>query len=107
MVIVGAHMQALEHFENYYDLTKGNNWKFIQHFEDLNRKEIDKINMIKKTNIQENIRNLADDKLFTDACIHLQRIYKIMSNKYAKTQDKKIEYLTKAYEICKSSNYKQ
>ena len=41
-------MQALEHFENYYDLTKGNNWKFIQHFEDLNRKEIDKINMIKK-----------------------------------------------------------
>jgi len=94
----------MEHFQEYYNLTKGHDWQLVQHFDDLNKKDIDKINMTKKANIQENIRSLADDKMFTDACIHLQRIYKIISSKYCGTQEAKIDYLTKAYEVCKSSN---
>jgi hypothetical protein len=93
----------MEHFQEYYNLTKGKDWQLQQQFEDLTKKNIDKINMIKKVNIQENIRSLADDKLFTDACIHLQRIYKIISSKYCGTQEAKIDYLTKAYEVCKNS----
>lgn len=100
---LGAHYQAMDQFQEYFNLTKDKEWQLIQNFEDLSKKDIDKVNVIKKTNIQENIRSLADDRMFTDACIHLQRIYKIISNKYSKTQETKIEYLVKAYEVCKFS----
>lgn len=95
----------MDHFQEYYALTRNKDWPATHNLDDFSKKDMDKISSIKKANIQENIRNLADEKMFTDACIHLQRIYKIISNKYAKTQEEKIEYLTKAYEVCKSSKY--
>ena len=93
----------MDHFENYHSLTTGKEWRCLNYFEDLNKKEADRINLIKKANIEENIRQSIDDRMFTDACIHLQRIYRIISNKFAKNQEEKIDYLIKSSQVCKSS----
>lgn len=44
--------------------------------------------------------------MFKDGCIHLGRVYKIISEKFASDQNEKIEYLSKAYDVCKASAIK-
>lgn len=99
-----SYYLAMEHFQEYYNLTKDTNYTKNIKFEDLSHDDIAKLKQINKINIEDFLKNIDNDKLFIDACIHLQRIYKIIANKYATNIEEKISYLTKAYDVCKSSS---
>jgi hypothetical protein len=99
-------MKSVDHFLQYYTLTQGKDWKVNYQFEDFSKIDRDRILAIKRNNVEEGIKNLLDDRMFKDACIHLGRLYKTISDRFAKDHDEKIEYLTKAYEVCKSSDIK-
>ena len=70
-------------------MTQGKDWrkKSEIHFTE---DEIEKINEIKASQVDANLRRKLDDKMFTDACIHLQRLFKIMANRYSKDINEKI-----------------
>ncbi len=93
----------MEQFQNYFNLTRGKDWKLNTNLESFNKNENEKIQSIKKQNIEKNIRPLIEEKMFKDACVHLGRVYNIIANKFARNQEEKIEYLSKAYEVCKAS----
>lgn len=95
----------MEHFQEYYNLTNNTNYVKNNNFEDLSPADIEKLKKINKINVEEYLKNIEDNKMFTDACIHLQRIYKIIANKYAKDINEKISYLCKAYDVSKSSKH--
>jgi hypothetical protein len=95
----------MEHFQEYYNLTKDTNYVKTNKFADLSPSDIEKLKQKNKINIEDFLKNIEDDKLFTEACIHLQRTYKIIADKYAKNIDEKISYLSKAYDVCKSSKF--
>lgn len=101
-----SYFKAVEQFQNYFDLTKGQNWKQQPNFSDFTKKQVDRIQAIKRNNIEENVKHLLSDNMFKDSCIHLGRLYKIIANRFAKDKEEKIEYLAKAYEVCKSSSIK-
>jgi hypothetical protein len=94
------------HFEQYYNLTKSTDWHTRQNFEDFTRDDIEKLESIRRQNIETEFKDFYNSQMFTQACLHLQRIYKTISNRYANEQEEKIEYLTKAYEVSKSSKYR-
>ena len=84
----------MTHFEQYYNLCKNQDW------EDDNSnagyaKAADK--KIQTENYYH------DKKLFTQACINLQRVYKVISQKYCSDSSEKVEYLIKALDVCKES----
>lgn len=86
-------------------MTKGKDWDLQTHFEDLSVKDVENIKKIKKMFYEDNLKSMNIDIMYIDACINLQRIYRIVANKYAKNIDEKIMYLTKSQDVCKSSKY--
>lgn len=72
-------------------------------FEDFNKSDKEKIKSIKSSNVDPGLKVLLYDKMFKDACIHLSRIYRIIANRFVETDDDRLEYLTKSYEVSKSS----
>ena len=84
-------------------MSRGKDWRRKTEYHDFNEDEIEKINEIKSSQVDAELKRKMDDKMFTDACVHLQRLFKIMANRYSKDIEEKIEYLTKAYDVCKSS----
>lgn len=99
-------MKSLDHFLQYCALTEGKDWEVNYQFEDFSKIDRDRILAIKRSNVEEGVKHLMNDKMFKDACIHLGRLYKAISDRFAKDHDEKIDYLTKAYEVCKSSAIK-
>jgi hypothetical protein len=95
----------MEHFQEYYNLTKNTNYVKNNKFDDLSPTNIDKLRQINKINVEDYLKKIEDNRMFIDACIHLQRIYKIIANKYTKDIDEKISYLSKAYDVSKSSKH--
>jgi hypothetical protein len=95
----------MEHFQEYYNLTNNTSHVKNNKFEDLSPNDIEKLKNINKINVEDYLKNIEDNNMFTDACIHLQRIYKIIAYKYTKDIDEKIDYLSKAYDVSKSSKY--
>ena len=95
----------MDHFEEYYNLTKGTDWIKKNSFEDLNKAELLRLENIKNENVEDYLRTLEDERMFIDACIHLQRIYRVISNRYAKDLEEKIQFLSKSYQVCKSSKF--
>ena len=101
-----SYFASVRHFQEYYNLTNGTDYVKSMSLDDFTRDEADKLHKIKSASIETYLRQINDDddKLFTDACIHLQRLYKIMSKKYAANISEKIDYLSKVYDVCKNSN---
>lgn len=93
------------HFEQYYNLTKSTDWHTRQKFEDFTRDDLERLENIRRQDVETEFKEFYNSEMFTQACLHLQRIYKTVSNRYANEQEEKIEYLTKTYEVCKSSKY--
>ena len=88
----------MTHFEHYYVLCKNQDWT------------VDKSNQCylnepnKKSDLDHDLDNYNhEDKLFTQSCIHLQRVYKVISERYCLNSTEKIEYLIKALDVCKES----
>ena len=98
-----AYFKAMSQFQEYFGLTQGKDWKLTTNVSDFSKKDNDRIQAIKKHNVEESIKHLIDDRMFKDACIHLGRIYNIISNRFAKDPAEKIDYLSKTHEVCKSS----
>jgi hypothetical protein len=94
-----SYFEAMNHFEQYYNLSKDKDW-----LKTLNNLPYGLINESSTQTVEEqDLMYDKDNRLFTDACINLQRIYKIIAHKYAKTIEDQTSYLTKAYEVCKDS----
>jgi hypothetical protein len=96
----------MEHFREYYNMTKEHDWTISNYLKDLSGEDIKKLNEIKNSQIEENIRYKLDEKMFSEACVHLQRLYRILANRYAKNTEQKLEYLKMAHEVCQSSKQK-
>jgi tetratricopeptide (TPR) repeat protein len=94
----------MQHFENYYNLCNGQDWQLETRLADLSKNEIDKLNELKRSLIEPELLNIELNTMFEDSCMHLQRLYKLIANRYAKSHTEKLEYLTKVYEVCKSSS---
>lgn len=101
--IKDAYFQSLEHFEKYYDLTNGQDWTKKNDFPDLNNNETQQLEKIKTTSVESYLLKLEDQRMFIDACIHLQRIQRIIANRFSKDPEEKIMFLSKAYQVCKTS----
>jgi hypothetical protein len=87
----------MTHFEHYYNLCKDQDW-----IDDKTNKRY-----AKETDKKNDLDNYNhEDKLFTQSCIHLQRVYKIISERYCKDSSEKVEYLIKARDVCKESGVK-
>ena len=93
----------MNNFQQYYELTKGTDWTKKSDFEDLNNNDVQTLEKIKKANVEDYLKKIDDQRMFIDACVHLQRIQRIIANRFAKDPEEKILYLSKAYEVCKSS----
>ena len=93
----------MNHFQEYYDLTKGTDWTKKNNFEDLSNSDVQMLEKLKNSNVEDYLKKLDDQRMFVDACIHLQRIQRIMATRFSKDVDEKIMYLSKAYQVCKSS----
>lgn len=93
----------MNHFQEYYNLTKGNDWSLSSHFDDLSSEDVEKLHKIRNFKVEDNLKNMDLSSMFIDACIHLQRIFRAISTKFTKDPEEKIAYLTKAYDVCKSS----
>ncbi len=103
----GAYQEAAEHFLRFYELTKGTDWKMKHQFEDFNKSDKDRIRAIKSVHVEPGMKGLLGDRMFKDACIHLSRIFRVIADKFAESEEQKIEYLTKACEVCQSSGIRQ
>ena len=95
----------MNHFQEYYELTKGTDWTKKNDFEDLVNSEVQVLEKIKRLNVEDYLKKIEDQRMFIDACIHLQRIQRIIANKFSKDPEEKILYLSKAYQVCKSSKF--
>ncbi len=93
----------MNNFQQYYELTKGTDWTKKSDYEDLNNNDVQTLEKIKKANVEDYLKKIDDQRMFIDACVHLQRIQRIIANRFAKDPEEKILYLSKAYEVCKSS----
>lgn len=94
----GAFNDAMRHYEAYYELTsKNKDWTNEKHIR-LRQEQNPNIN-----DIYDCLKYNTNAKLFIDACINLQRIYRVIANKYAQDNEEKIAYLTKAFDVCKES----
>ncbi len=93
----------MHQFQEYYNLTKDSSFTKSPRHEDLSYDDIQQLEKITKSTVEDFLRDIDDERLFVNACIHLQRIYKLISSKYSRNLDEKIEYLSKAYEVCKNS----
>lgn len=105
-----SYFKAMEHLEAYHTLSEGQDWALHSTFDDLDKSARARIEKIR----QENVEAFLQDKyleesaysMFVDSCVHLQRLYRIIANRYAKDVDEKIEYLKKVFEVCKKSKLK-
>jgi hypothetical protein len=94
--IQDSYFEAMNHFEQYYSLSKDKDWLKAD-----NQLPYGLANEYMTITVnEEDLVYDKDNRVFTDACINLQRIYKIIAKKYAKTIDDQTNYLTKAYEVC-------
>jgi hypothetical protein len=96
----------LQHFEAYYTLSKDQDWSVVSHFDDLSDEDRLKLIKMRNENVEENLRSLENNSMSLNACIHLQRLYRIVANRYGNSLNEKIEYLKMANEVCKSSKIK-
>lgn len=103
---LNSYQKAVSQFQSYFDLTQGKDWKVKHHFSEFSKPDRDRILAIKRSNVEEGVQHFLDDRMFKDACIHLGRLYKIISDRFATDHEEKIEYLSKAYDVCKSSSIK-
>ena len=105
MIRKESYFKAMEHFEAYYEMSKGQDWLVQTSFEDLGKSNRSKFTNIRSEKVEPHLKSLVENgtTMFMDACIHLQRIYRIMSNRYAKDIDERIDYLKKAFDVCKES----
>lgn len=94
----------MEHFQECYNLSKGKDWFLLNKSKDFTKSEIEKLNKIRYQYAEENLKNLESPTIFVDVCIHLQRIYRIIADRYSVNALEKIETLSKAHEVCKNSN---
>jgi len=88
-------------------LTSGKDWKIKLQLEDFNKSDKDRIRAIKSVDVEPGIKELLGERMFKDACIHLSRIYRIIANRFAESEENRLEYLTKAFEVCKTSGIRQ
>lgn len=93
----------MQHFETYYKLSQGQDWSVKNSYEDLDKSDQQILNEIKTRNIEKHLKESDLSNMFIDACIHLQRLYRIIAYRYAKDLSEKIEYLKQAYDVCKVS----
>jgi len=87
-----SYFKALDHFEAYYKLCKNKTWANSS-------EEIKEIT-------EGNVKFYKNNRLQTDSCVHLQRIYKVLAAKYAKDNNEKINYLQRVYDVSKESGIK-
>lgn len=73
--------------------------------DDLTKEEIDKLKKVKHSMIEPELAHIYYNFMFADACMHLQRVYKIIASRYARDNQEKIDYLNRVYQVCESSEY--
>lgn len=91
-------------------MSKDRGWLVATSFDDLSKPDQAKLLAIRNENVEAHLRGGAaageeqtDRSMFEDACVHLQRVYRIVANRYARDMAEKIDYLKKAFDICKES----
>jgi hypothetical protein len=97
----------MEHYEQYYELTKGTSWTLRISLDDLSEEDIAQLTAMKQSTIEKDLASIRYDTMFEDACMHLQRIYKTIANRYATGHEEKLDYLNKVYEVSRSSQIGQ
>jgi hypothetical protein len=95
----------MEHYEQYYNLTKGTTWRLRISLDDLSEEDMAKLSEMKQSTIEADLAHIKYESMFEDACMHLQRIYKCMANRYAKDHEEKLDYLNRVYQVSKSSKF--
>jgi hypothetical protein len=92
----------MKHFESYYALCKNQDW-----IEEKTNKTSDLPSELEYEKLGAHTSKHDYQKLFTQACIHLQRVYKVISERYCNSSEEKIEYLIKGLDVCRESKLKK
>lgn len=93
----------MKHFEDAFKLSQGKDWFYLNKSNDFSKSQVEKLHQIRFQNVEDNIKNMDSLTIFVDVCIHLQRVYRIIAERYSTNAQEKIDLLTKAYEVCKNS----
>ena len=93
----------MNHFEDAFKISQGKDWFYLNKSKDFSKSQIDKLHKIRFQNVEDNLKNMDTLTIFVDVCIHLQRIYRIIADRYTTNTQEKIDILTKAYEVSKKS----
>ncbi|RNA08109.1 tetratricopeptide repeat 29 [Brachionus plicatilis] len=98
-----SYLNAMEHFQECYNLSNGKDWFFLNRSKAFTKNQVENLHKIRYQYAEDHLKNLESPTIFVDACIHLQRIFRIIADRYSPIAQEKIDLLTKAYQVCKSS----